>query len=122
MVVNTGSKTEAALILLAMNASHRLVRWLALLFRSLLLPLQSPSFSVDPIYMFWGLVTLSTLRLSPYHFVDFRNNSLTCVPIIHRFLFVQKRFYPIPVFAHIKIRYGFQQFIVGMTDRKRCIL
>ena len=43
------AKTEAALILLAMNASLRLVRWLAYFFRSLLLPFQLPCFSADPI-------------------------------------------------------------------------
>ncbi len=32
------SKTEVALIILAMNISHRLLRWLALVFRSLLPP------------------------------------------------------------------------------------
>ena len=42
------AKTEAALILLAMNASLRLARWLAYFFRSLLLPFQLPCFSADP--------------------------------------------------------------------------
>ena len=42
------AKTEAALILLGMNASHRLVRWLAHFFRSCLFVLQLSYFSVDP--------------------------------------------------------------------------
>ena len=42
------AKTEAALILLTMNASLPLVRWLAYLFRSILLPFQLPCFSADP--------------------------------------------------------------------------
>ena len=42
------AKTEAALILLAMNASLRLGRWLALFLRSLLLPCQFLCFSVGP--------------------------------------------------------------------------
>ena len=42
------AKTEAALIILAMNASRRLVRWLALLFHSLLRSFQFPCFSADP--------------------------------------------------------------------------
>ena len=46
------AKTEAALILLAMNASLRLVRWLAHFFRSLLLPFQFPCFSADPMLSF----------------------------------------------------------------------
>ena len=46
------AKTDAALILLAMNASLRLVRWLAYFFRSLLLPFQLPPFSADPIYVY----------------------------------------------------------------------
>ena len=43
------AKTEAALILLAMNASLRLVRWLTRFFCFLLLPFYFLSFSVDPI-------------------------------------------------------------------------
>ena len=43
------AKTEASLILLAMNACLRLVRWLALFLRSLLPPLQLLCFSADPI-------------------------------------------------------------------------
>ena len=39
------AKTEAALIILAMNASHRLVRWLAYFFRFLLFPSHFVSFS-----------------------------------------------------------------------------
>ena len=42
------AKTEAALILLAMNACLRLVRWLAHFLRSLLLPFHFLRFSVDP--------------------------------------------------------------------------
>ena len=42
------AKTEAALIILAMNASHRLVRWLVLFFRFPLLAFLFPRFSVDP--------------------------------------------------------------------------
>ena len=38
------AKTEAALIILAMNTSHRLVRWLALLFRSLCFSFNVPVF------------------------------------------------------------------------------
>lgn len=44
------AKTEAALILLAMNACHRLVRWLALLFRVFLVFPSFVCFSVNPIY------------------------------------------------------------------------
>ena len=44
------AKTEAPLILLAMNASLRLVRGFAQFFRSPLLPCQFPCFSADPIY------------------------------------------------------------------------
>ena len=46
------AKTEAALVLLAMNASLRLVRWLVHFFCSLLLILQFPCFSADPNYDF----------------------------------------------------------------------
>ena len=42
------AKTEAALILLAMNASLRLARWLALFFRVLFFPFEFLSFSADP--------------------------------------------------------------------------
>ncbi len=42
------AKTEAALIILAMNASLRLVRWLALFFRSLLSLFLYVPFSADP--------------------------------------------------------------------------
>ena len=42
------AKTEAALILLAMNASFRLVRWLALFFQSLLFPCDFFCFSANP--------------------------------------------------------------------------
>lgn len=42
------AKTEAALILLAMNASLRLARWFALFFHTLLFPLDCLCFSVDP--------------------------------------------------------------------------
>ena len=42
------AKTEAALILLAMNATLRLARWLALFLRPLLLPFQFLCFSVGP--------------------------------------------------------------------------
>ena len=45
------AKTEAALIILAMNASLRLVRWLALFFRSLLSLFLYVGFSADPIYV-----------------------------------------------------------------------
>ena len=45
------AKTEAALIILAMNASLRLVRWLALFFRSLLSLFLYVPFSADPIYI-----------------------------------------------------------------------
>ena len=44
------AKTEAAFFLLAMNASLRLARWLALFFRSLLFPLYVFCFSADPNY------------------------------------------------------------------------
>ena len=44
------AKTEAALFLLAMNASLRLARWLALFFRFPLFPLYVLCFSADPIY------------------------------------------------------------------------
>ena len=43
------AKAEAALILLAMNASLRLARWLVLFFRSLLLPYASACFSANPM-------------------------------------------------------------------------
>ena len=43
------AKTEAALILLAINASLRPMRWLAYFFYSLLLPFQLPCSSTDPI-------------------------------------------------------------------------
>ena len=43
------AKTEAALILLATNASLRLARWLALFFRILLFPLVYLCFSADPM-------------------------------------------------------------------------
>ena len=42
------AKTDAALFLLAMNASLRLARWLALFFRFLLFPLYVLCFSADP--------------------------------------------------------------------------
>ena len=42
------AKTEVALILLAMNASYRLVRWLAYFLRSLLRSFLFPCFSADP--------------------------------------------------------------------------
>ena len=42
------AKTEAAFFLLAMNASLRLARWLALFFRSLLFPLCDLCFSANP--------------------------------------------------------------------------
>ena len=42
------AKTEAALVLLAMNASRRLAPWLALFFRFLLFPQNFFGFSVDP--------------------------------------------------------------------------
>ena len=44
------AKTEAALIILAMNASRRLVRWLALFFLTLLFPSDCLCFSADPKY------------------------------------------------------------------------
>ena len=44
------AKTEAAFFLLAMNASLRLARWLALFFRSLLFPLCDLCFSANPNY------------------------------------------------------------------------
>ncbi len=44
------AKTEAALIILAMNASLRLVRWLALFFRSILSLFPYVLFSASPIY------------------------------------------------------------------------
>ena len=44
------AKTEAALILLAMNASLRLARWFALFFRSILSTFLYASFSADPKY------------------------------------------------------------------------
>ena len=43
------AKTEAALIILAMNASLRLVRWLAHFFSFLLFPFHVSCFSVDPL-------------------------------------------------------------------------
>ena len=43
------AKTEAALIILAMNASLRLVRWLALFFRSILFLFPYVLFSASPI-------------------------------------------------------------------------
>lgn len=43
------AKTEAALILLAMNACHRLARWLARFFQNLLFLFLWPAFSADPI-------------------------------------------------------------------------
>ena len=43
------AKTEATLILLAMNAYHRLVRWLVLFFLKLLSFFAWPAFSADPI-------------------------------------------------------------------------
>ena len=46
------AKTEAALIILAMNACHKLARWLALFFRFLLLAFLFPRFSVDPNIVF----------------------------------------------------------------------
>ena len=42
------AKTEAALILLAMNASLRLARWLAHFLRPFLLPFHFLCFSADP--------------------------------------------------------------------------
>ena len=42
------AKTEAALILLAMNACHRLARWLVLFFLKQLSSFASPAFSADP--------------------------------------------------------------------------
>ncbi|MCH5260661.1 MAG: transposase, partial [Lachnospiraceae bacterium] len=44
------AKTEAAFILLAMNASLRLARWLAHFFRPFLLPFHFLRFSADPKY------------------------------------------------------------------------
>ena len=44
------AKTEAALVILAMNASLRLVRWLALFFRALLFLSLYVGFSADPSY------------------------------------------------------------------------
>ena len=45
------AKTEALLILLAMNACRRLAHWLALFFRFLLFPLGYLCFSADPNYV-----------------------------------------------------------------------
>ena len=42
------AKTEAALILLAMNACHRLACWLVLFFLKLFSFFASPAFSADP--------------------------------------------------------------------------
>ena len=49
--LDESAKSEAALILLAMNASFRLLRWLALFFRSLCFSLIFARFSADPSYM-----------------------------------------------------------------------
>ena len=46
--LDESAKTEAALILLAMNASFRLARWLTLFFRLLLFPPHFLCFSADP--------------------------------------------------------------------------
>ncbi len=52
--LDESAKTEAALILLAMNACRRLAHWLALFFRFLLSPLLYLRFSLDPRYLWFG--------------------------------------------------------------------